>query len=390
MCYVNKGEERCENDLELKKMKINLDKIVISPFSLREKMDEEHLNAIVESFKVDGQWDPIIVRPRPDGKYELISGEYRVRAALNIGWNEIEATVRDIDDLEASFLSLKTNLIRRSMEPIEESKAIKRYMDDFNLTQEQVAEKLGKHRTWVGQRLALVLKIIKEVQQALAKGKISPDHAVLISRLTVEKEGEIMPDTRKQKVFLDVILERKLSRDEAREVLKWIQNDTIYTIGYEGKNLDEFIKILEEKKIDVLLDIRESGKSRYKPEFNEDILEREFKKISILYDRRPELGVVYDVRMPYMEGWFSHDCFEQWYKWSVRGRREGGNVKDLIVELVKDLKAHGKVCLMCEETYSQPKGPQKHYCHRHFLAEMILEYEDPEEPLLKFEKRVDL
>lgn len=371
-------------------MKIKLDKIVISPFSLREKIDEEHLNDIMESLKIDGQWDPIIVRPRPDGKYDLIAGEYRVRAALELGWNDIEATIKDVDDVEASFLALKTNLIRRSMDPIEEARAIKKYMDDYDLNQEQIAGRLGKHQTWVSQRLALVLRVIQEVQQALADGKITPDHAVLISRLTVKKDGETLPDAKRQKLFLNVIIDRKLSRDEAREILKWIQNDTIYTIGYEEKSLDEFINILEQNKIDVLLDIRESGKSRYKPEFNEDILEREFKKISTAYERRPDLGVVYDVRTPYLEGWFSHNCFEQWYKWSVRGRREGGKVNDLIPKLVKDFKGRGRVCLVCEETYPQPKGPQKHYCHRYFLAQMILEYEDPEEPLLKFEKMVDL
>ena len=371
-------------------MKIKLGKIVISPFSLREKIDEEHLNAIMESLKMDGQWDPIIVRPRPDGKYDLIAGEYRVEAARKLGWSDVEATVKDLTDEGADTLALKTNLIRKSLEEIEEGRALKKLMDKYEWTQVSAAENLGVSVTWVNQRLALVLRIISEVQKALADAKISMEHAVLISRLTIKKNGEVLPDEPKQRMFLNIILERKLSRDEAREVLKWIQNDTIYTIGYEGKALDDFMEILKENKIDVLVDIRQSGKSRYKPEFNEDILEREFGKTKIAYERRPDLGVVYDVRMPYIEGWFSDDCFEQWYKWSVRGRRVEGTVHDLIPKLVKDFKGRGKVCLMCEETYPQPKGPQKHYCHRHFLAEMILGYEDPEEPLLKFEKMVDL
>lgn len=380
-------------------MKIRIDRIVISPFSLREKIDEEYLKNIANSLKEDGQWNPIIVRQTPDGRYELISGEYRVRAARMLGWNEIEATVQDIDNFEASLLALKTNLIRRNMDPIEEARAIQNIMQEYELTQKEVGSKLGMSPDWVGHRLALVLRIIDEVQEALIEGKISIDHSVLISRLTIQKEVikegkkviKISPDEKKQRIFLRKIIEDGLlSRDEAREVLKWLQNDTIYTIGYEGMSLDKFIKILQENKIDVLVDIRKSGRSQYKAEFNEDILEREFRDTRIAYERRPDLGVIYDVRMPYIEGWLSDACFEQWYKWSIRGRRTEGKIQDLLPILVKDYKSRGKVCLMCEERYPQPTGSQKHYCHRNTLAEMILGYEDEKEPLMRFENRVDL
>jgi len=381
-------------------MKIRLDRIVMSPFSLREKMDEEHLNAITESFKVDGQWDPIIVRASKEksGYYELIAGEYRVRAARKVGWTEIEATVKDLADEEADTLAIKTNLIRKSLEEIEEAKAVKKLIDKYEWSQRTAAVQLGVSPMWISNRLALVMRIIDEVQEALGEGKISMEHAVLISRLTVEKrvteEGErvtkTFPDEKRQRFFLNVISERKLSRDEAREVLKWIQNDTIYTIGYEGKDLDGFMDILKESKVDVLIDVRESGKSRYRPEFNEDILAREFKKVGIDYERRPDLGVIYDVRTPYIEGYLSHDCFRQWYEWSVRSRRRNGEVRDLIPELVKDFKTRGRVCLMCEERYPKPQGSQKYYCHRDILLDLILQFEDKKEPLMKFEKRVDL
>ncbi len=377
-------------------MKIKLDRILIGPFSLREKMDEEHLNAIADSFKVDGQWDPIIVRPRPDGNYELISGEYRVRAALKLGWNEIEATVKDLDDIEAGFLALKTNIIRQSLTELEEGTAIRRYMTEYELTQKEIAEKLGRSEAWVSKRLALVLKIAPEVREALLSEEITLVQATIISQIS-PKEGKLMPYfIDRQKKLLELLLQRqrslgkRLSEEETRDLLKWFQNDTIYTIGYNSKDLDELIGILKENKIYKLVDVRESGKSRYRPEFNEDILGREFKKTKIVYERRPDLGVVYDIRTPYIEGWLSDDCFKQWYKWSVSGRRVEGKVRNLIPELVKDFKSSGRVCLMCEERYPQPKGSQKHYCHRDILTNMILQYEDKEEPLMKFEKRVDL
>ena len=381
-------------------MKIPIDKIIIGKFRVRERIDEEHVDRIAESFKTDGQWDPIIVRPsreRP-GYYELISGEYRVRAAMKLGWKEIEATIKDVDDQEAMVLALKTNLIRKNMTDLEEAEAVKRLMDEYNLDGNSVAKLLGVSPTWVSNRLALVMRLIDDVREALVRGKITLEHAVLISRLTIKHEKKLpdgttkierIPDERKQRLFLKYIIERKLPTSKAREALKWLQNDTIYTIGYEGRTLDEFIQVLKEHGIELVIDIRKSGQSRFKPEFNEDILKRALNEAGIEYERRPDLGVPYEIREPYVRGWLSHECFEQWYRWSVRGRIVDGKPKDLIPELVKRLKQK-RSCLMCEERYPTPKGKQKHYCHRHLLAKMIMEYEDPKEPLMKFERRVDL
>ncbi|MEW6070540.1 MAG: ParB/RepB/Spo0J family partition protein [Candidatus Thermoplasmatota archaeon] len=368
-------------------MKIKLDKIVMDRFKLRGEIDKEHLDALTESFKEDGQWDPIIVRPTKDGKYELVSGLYRCLAARHLQWKEIEANVKDLPDDEADFLSLKTNLMRKDLDEIEEGKAIKKFMEKYGLSQREIADKLGKSKDWVGRRLSLVLKIINEAQDALAKGLISADHASLIAQISEDKY-EDWED--KQKQFLDLIIENKWSRDETRKQLKMFLNDTIYTIGYAGRDLNKFIQTLEENKIELLVDIRESGVSRYKPEFAEDILRREFGRSKIRYERRPELGVHYEVRQPYLQEYLSKECLEKWYEWSVRARPSQGKLQDLLPDLVRHLKENGPACLMCEEEYSKPKGKQKHYCHRDILTDMLLGYEDKESPLMKFQKRIDL
>ncbi len=370
-------------------MKISIEKIILNRFRVRDKLDPEHLKAIEASLKMDGQWDPLMVRKNETGLYELISGQYRLQAAQALGWKEIEATVKDLSEEEAMILALKTNIMRRSMAEMEEARALKGMMDKFEWSQRVAATHLGVSQTWVGNRLALVLNIIDEVQEALAEDRISMEHAVLISRLSVTIEGEVVPDVEKQRMFLQAILKEGLSRDEARKVLKWIQNDAIYTVGYAGKDIDGFSKSLKDQGIDLLVDIRESGESRYKPEFNESILAREMKKAGIGYERKPELGVILDVRTPYIEGWLDDECFERWYEWSVQGRKKGGKTHDLVPELVKAFKEAGKVSLMCEEAHPEPRGKQEHYCHRHFLAGMLLDYRDPDEPLLKFDRRVD-
>jgi ParB family chromosome partitioning protein len=377
-------------------MRIELDKIKVGRFRVREKLDEEHLKAIMDSFERDGQWDPIIVRPAGErGYYELIAGEYRLEAAKRLGWKDIEATVKDVDDVTADFLALKTNLIRQSMSPLEEGRAISKYMRDHKLTQEQIAKELGRSEAWVSERLALALNISEEVREAMVHGRITIGQAVIISQIS-PKEGKLTPHfINRQRIFLEIILreqdrlKRRLSEDETRKMLRWFQKDTIYTIGYAGRDWKDFLKILKDNNIELLLDIRESGESRYKPEFNESVLKRSLEEQGIEYERRPELGVPFEVRQPYIDGLLSWDCFKQWYNWSIRGRKLEGKVRDLLPELVERLKSK-RSCLMCEEMYPKPKGAQRHYCHRDILADMIVEYEDKDRPLLKFEKRVDL
>jgi len=377
-------------------MRIELNKIKVGRFRIREKLDEEHLNDVMRSFEKDGQWDPIIVRPAKErGYYELIAGEYRFEAAKRLGWKDIEAIIKDVDDVAADFLALKTNIIRQSMSPLEEGRAISKYMMEYGLTQEQVAKELGRSQAWVSERLALALNISEEVRKALITGDITISQAVIISQIS-PKEGKLTPYfINRQRIFLETVLreqdrlKRKLSEDETRMMLRWFQNDTIYTIGYAGRDWKDFLKTLKDNEIELVLDVRESGESRYRPEFNETVLKRSLEEQGIEYERRPELGVPYEVRQSYLDGYLSWECFKQWYVWSVRGRKVEGKTKDLLPELVERLK-NKRSCLMCEEAYPKPKGAQKHYCHRDILADMILTYEDKERPLLRFEKRIDL
>ena len=366
-------------------MKIRIDKIIDTSFRLREKIDKEHLDVIIESLKIDGQWDPLIVRPAGDGKYELISGQYRLQAACKLGWKEIEANVKDLNDEEADFLALKTNLVRKDLEEIEEGRAIQKYVEKYGLTQTEVAKKLGKTKQWVNNRLSLVLKIVKVVQDALSKGLISPDHAVLISRIS---EGKYKDWEEMQRKFLNLIIEKKLSRDEARKELTRFLNDTIYTIGFSGKTINEFIQILKENEIKVLVDVRSSTVSMYKPQFSEEILSEKLKANNINYLTKPEFGMPELIRNAYLArrftmegtkivGEFGYNCLKEWYKFYI---------KEKFLDFVKWLKDAGKPCLMCMERYPVPQGEQKLHCHRNILADLILETETE---FGKFEKRVD-
>jgi len=377
-------------------MKIELSKVQIGRFRVREKLDEDHIKDIMQSLAKDGQWNPIIVRPAKErGYYELIAGEYRVEAAKRLGWKEIEATIKDVDDITADFLALKTNIVRRSMTEIEEASAIKKYMVEHNLTQQQIAKELGKSEAWVSKRLALVMNICDDVRKALVSEEITLSQAVIISQIS-PKNGKLTPYfINRQKNFLGIIikeqnrLKHKLSEEETRRMLKWFLNDTIYTIGYAGREWNDFLKVLKDNGIELVIDVRESGESRYKPEFNEVVLRRALEEQGIEYERRPDLGVPFEIRQPYIDGFLGFDCLKQWYIWSIRGRKIEGKVKDVLPDLVEHLK-NKRSCIMCEEAYPKPKGTQRHHCHRDILADLILRYKDENKPLVRFEKRVDL
>src|SRR5262249_15117172 len=137
--------------------------------------DAADLAELESSLKSSGLLQPITVRPRGDA-YELIAGERRLRAASNLGWTEISAIVRDFDDRTMLVLALVENLQRANLNAIEEARGYRRLIDDFALTQQQVAEAVGKDRTTVT-NLLRVLTLPESVRQMVESGNLSSGHA---------------------------------------------------------------------------------------------------------------------------------------------------------------------------------------------------------------------
>lgn len=363
-------------------MKIKIENIKIPWYAPREEYDQEFIDELAKSMEASGQFDAVLVRRNEADEYELIAGSQRLNAAKKLGWKEVDAKEVDVSEDEAALMSIETNLKRHGLQEIEEGKAIKKIMDKFNLTQKQVAERLGKSEMWVSRRLSIALDVIKDVQDALYRNDISVEQAVTISQLSKNRQSK----------FLELVivkqkeLNKKLSDNETRLELKRFLNDTIYTIGYEGRDLKDFIKILKENKIEMLADIRDSGTSMYKPEFSEKVLEERIIEAGIKYLSRKEFGVPFEIREAYINGrpydingvkisaGFSHECFKQWYLW---------HVKDNAENFIKELKDSGRSAILCVERYPQPKGEQKHFCHRDILANLMLETKI-------FDKRIDL
>ena len=151
-----------------------------NPFQPRREFNSEELGELQESLSSSGLLQPITVRRRPgkDG-FELIAGERRLRAAMKLGWKEIPAIIKDIDDRTVLTLALVENLQRTDLNPIEEGEGYHRLSNEFGLTQQQIAETVGKDRTTIANMLR-VLQLPEIVRKLLQDGQLSMGHAKVL------------------------------------------------------------------------------------------------------------------------------------------------------------------------------------------------------------------
>lgn len=151
-----------------------LDEIKINPYQPRREFEESALEELAQSIRTNGIIQPIVVRKQADG-YQLIAGERRLRAATRAGLKQVPVVIRRSTDREALELALVENIQRRDLNCIDEALAYFQLMEEFRLTQEQVAEQVGKDRATVANLLRL-LKLPEPILEDLRTGKLTPGH----------------------------------------------------------------------------------------------------------------------------------------------------------------------------------------------------------------------
>ncbi len=189
--------------------------ITPNPRQPRHRIDPDALRGLADSIKEHGLIQPLIVTPAPDStelapRYQLIAGERRWSAAKLAGLERVPVIVRGATPQEMLELALVENIQRADLNPLEEAAAYRSLMDDFGLTQEQVAEKVGKNRTTVANALRL-LKLPHDIQAALADEAISEGHARAILTVT---------DEQKQKALLRAVIDSGLSVRQTEEAAR--------------------------------------------------------------------------------------------------------------------------------------------------------------------------
>jgi len=172
---------------------VRMDKIQSNPRQPREHFDPETHEELTASIRKNGVVQPILVRPKPaspaggETGYEIVCGERRFRAAQAVGLLEIPAVVRAMSDEEALECSIVENVQRSDLSPIEEAHAYQRLMDEFHMTQESVAEVVGKDRSSIANTVRL-LGLPKRIQEELIRGHLTMGHARAILAKTSEEE----------------------------------------------------------------------------------------------------------------------------------------------------------------------------------------------------------
>ena len=182
-----------------------------SPYQPRRDFKEEELRELAESLKNNGLVQPPTVRKNSQGKYELIAGERRLRAALLAGWRKIRVTLIEADDLTAAAMTTTENLQREDLNPIEEAISYKTLQDSFGLTQQDVAERVGKARATVANSLRL-LELPDEVKSMLETKLLSVGHAKILLSLDDEKTRTLFARDCVNDQLTVLALQRKVDR----------------------------------------------------------------------------------------------------------------------------------------------------------------------------------
>lgn len=196
---------------------ILISQIEANPFQPRENFNEAELEEMVESIKTHGIIQPVTVRKLGYGKYQLIAGERRTRAAIRAGLKKIPAYIRVADDQAMLEMALIENIHREDLNAIEVSISYRRLIEECHLTHEDLAQRVGKNRTTITNFLRL-LKLPGEIQLALRDSKISMGHARAMIPVE-EKEYQLK--------ILRLIIEEGLSVREVEELIKYQKEDTL-------------------------------------------------------------------------------------------------------------------------------------------------------------------
>lgn len=170
-------------------LEIDAARIKASPWQPRRVFEDQALQELAESIKVHGIIQPLVCRTLPDGEYELIGGERRLRAALSVGLEKVPVLVMDTEDRQAAELALVENLQREDLNVIEEAEGYKALAEQFSLSQNEIAERVGKGRATVANTVRL-LELPEEVKSMLSLGTLSTGHAKVL--LSVEGDAARM------------------------------------------------------------------------------------------------------------------------------------------------------------------------------------------------------
>ncbi|MEG0805974.1 MAG: ParB/RepB/Spo0J family partition protein [Lachnospiraceae bacterium] len=236
---------------------LNINKVEPNMEQPRQNFDEDSLLELAESIKQFGIIQPLLVHDKGT-YYEIIAGERRWRAAKLAGLKEVPVIIKNLTDQEIVEISLIENIQRENLNPIEEALAYKKLLNEFNLKQDEVAERVSKSRTAVTNSMRL-LRLDEKVQQMVIDGLLSTGHARALLSLT---------DPEKQYITAQKIFDEKLSVRETEKLVKKLQkeksippkNDESDKLDFIFKDLEEKLKVIIGTKVSIHQKSKDNGK----------------------------------------------------------------------------------------------------------------------------------
>ena len=228
-----------------------LDKIYANPNQPRKNFDEQALKELADSIREHGVIMPIVVNDNDDGTYMIIAGERRFRACKLAGLNSIPVVIRKYSAREIKEISLIENLQREDLNPIEAATAMKQLMVDYKLTQDELAERIGKSRPAVANTLRL-LNLCPEVMMMVAEGKLSAGHARTIVPLPADDQLEFAKDAVKSQLSVRDLEKRVRAFNIPPEVLEERKKKKRALASIELKQLVERMRFTFRTKVSLI------------------------------------------------------------------------------------------------------------------------------------------
>ena len=245
-----------------------IDEISPNRFQPRKYFDDDKLEELVTSISENGILQPVVVQKSETG-YELVAGERRWRASKKAGLKKIPAMIREVSDTKALELAIIENIHRQDLNPIEEAEAYKRLAEDFSLTQEMIAEKVGKSRAAIANILRL-LNLSRNIQENLISGKLSMGHARAL--LGLENNGQMH-------AMCQEILKQGLTVRQTESKVNRLKKPEMLKLTSSMKKKNIFIRDLEkelERKLGTKVEVspKKTGGKLVVSYYSDDDLER--------------------------------------------------------------------------------------------------------------------
>ncbi len=215
---------------------VPIELLYANPNNPRKRFAEEDLETLASSLRSRGLLQPLVVRPRPDGGFEIVAGERRWRASQRAGLHELPVLVRELDDKATLEIALIENIQRADLNPLEEARAYRQLIEQYGHTQQELADAVGKSRSHIANTIRL-LTLPEETLEKIADGRLSPGHA---RTLIVSAEPENLANQ---------IIDHKLTVRQAEELARNVANGSKPTLP---KHKDADTKAFEKQLTEAL------------------------------------------------------------------------------------------------------------------------------------------